>query len=893
MFMHKLSYKVLLFSLSVASAMTAGAAPLQGKWQNHPSFYQVPQQLIDGENITYFLLHQQQYMPTAADYTKNTASLFRYDKLNPSEGITALANTYQFFPEVIRTMTYSPSQKMLIVAGEDGSIWGVPDKGDPFSVIGLGNTTLPGKHHVNSITENREDGTFWIAATWGYAQFDPSRKNIEKVVRTTYPVEWISQVGGDLIIFSNGKAYTASPADYPSSIEMLSILPVDVASLPAYMNDGNSLKSPVNLMPLTSKTFAFLAPHSTSATGSTIATATKVGSEWKVVTLAEDEVRSLTDGQSPTLKTSNNGIPNRDGYYVHSHNNAYQLVRGVDPDFNNTNEYLSKVLKTQTKGVDTWRESTSWDMENFWFFLPKQGFYSKKVNSNNWTATSENIWPSAPTPYIATYMAWHPDLGMIINNHGIDSHFNQNAPSVPWLMSAYKSGKWTQLTPAFFPPEEFMANDTYKNTFNTNIESYPVNHPDGLAIDPANPKYVYAGSMTSGWARINLEDLSEVPLHVGTSRNKFVSMPGFIDDFPVFSAWTSVCDLSAPQFDSDGNMWMLLYDVDKSAASEPATVLYCYTAEDLKVMENANVNPSAYRKPHTIEVKVGVSSTVNGQLVALKSASNKNIVAFHTGYYGSPLFLYDHNGTPGDTSDDKFVALKDFVDAETGSPILLGTPKTLWEDPTTGNVWMSTDNGTFIADTELAFTQPEKAVTRKKVKSGTTGKTTLFETSVVNGCAVDALGNLWIATNNSGIYCISADGNELLGEFNVTNSPLPANRVYSVGYNPENMSLMLSTDGGIIEFFPEMLGAAAEERVRMSPSNITPSFRGWVTFSGLPSGKDFMIVSETGEPVSNLGTPVNGVLQWNVEDSSGERPSTGTYRLRNAETDYITFHLLN
>ena len=866
----------------------ANASGNGGTWMRHPSFYQQTQQLVDGERLSYFLLHQQPFHATSyPDFKHNTATLFRVDKTDPSGNIKALSELYPAFPVIIRTITYSPSQKMLAAVADDGSVWFLPDGGEPFSLSSTLVTGLPGRPRVNSITENPEDGTFWIGATYGYFQADPKSGKFLKSVRTEYPVEWIVESGGELIIISGGQVFSAGKEDFPFSLESLSPLKIEnVSTAPAHLFDNGVLKEVSNLMPLTAKTFAFFGPRSSSSAGNTVAIASKGNSGWSVISIGEGEMRNLGKDKSTTLLTANNAIPNKEGYYIHSQNSAHQLIRGIEPDISDPEGYSKKVMRTIMKTEDAKKESISWDFERFIFFTPKEGFYTRTFDGS-WSVPSPKVWPDAPAPFTPFFMTWHPQLGMLFSQHGLDTHRNENSPSIPWLLSAYKDGKWTQLSPVFHITEEMITNEEAAKILNSNIESFPLHLPLGLAMDPEN-KYAYAGSRSSGWARINLNNPAELPLHVGSSKNAYMDTPGFIEGFPVFSGWPSLCNVSAPHFDSEGRLWFLFMDFDKTFSSDHIITLCYYTPEDLKAMERANLDKSLYREPHKIELKGADNVSAIEDLVTLQYPGHENIIAFHSGKFGSPLYLYDHNGTPENTADDRFAVLTALHDSYSRSPVTPGTPLALWEDPATGEIWMSTNKGTFLTDPAKAFEDPENAVSffRTEEENGKSEK--YFEAAEITGGVQDSMGNLWVSSKNSGIYLISADRKKVLEHYNSANSPITSNRVYNLAFNPESMSLFLSTADGIIEFFPDILSTGVDGSGSMYPSNITPDFAGWVTVTSLSDKKEYQITDLKGRNVKTLGKPSGGILQWSVGLPGDEDLPTGIYIL--TDSDSIEIH---
>ncbi len=883
---------------ALLASLSARAASLPGRWQAHPSFYQQIEKIIDGETKTYFMLHQQAFAPSFEDHKINTATLFVYDKENPEAGIMPLSSKYDGLPESFRAATYSPSRRHLAAVAERGTIWIIPDDAYPFAIHGLENINLPGKPAVRSITENPADGKLWLAASYGYAIINPATHSLEKMVRTDFPVDWLCPIGGSLVIFANSSAYANPVASLPSKLSSLQPLTAD-SEVADYMYSDGKLVEPASLMPLTDNTFAFFAPAASSANLRTITSATRNGDKWRILPIVESEIRMLTKDHTVTSRTANNAYPNKKGYYLHAQNFGIQLLAGVDPDLSAANpadDYKQKIYSSVFKTDNTWRESASWDYSNYWFFVERKGFYRRSFDGSSWKSVSDTIWPDAPAPFRAPFMKWHPMHGLLVSEHPVSQNFQQSSPNIPWLVSALKDGRWKQLSPVFFPPKEIAGNENLYKIFNSKADSYPLVHPDGLAIDPANPQYAYAGSVTTGWARINLDDPSELPLHVGNEKTSTAQLPGFINGYPAFSAWTSLCNFSAPEFDSEGRMWTAYQDYDECAANAYSMALCFYTADELREMANANTDAGCYRDMHRITVKINENAGQNQALLPLCAPANRNLIAFHNGSYESPVYILDHNGTPDDPSDDRLATLDKLFDAATGKVIDKIYPVTLWEDPVTADLWAGCHAGTFRLNPREAFDNPKLAV-RHTVKSGDSemNEIQILESAQANAFATDSDNRLWIATHDEGVICLSPDRETLLGELREAGSALPSDRVYGLCHNPERGSIMISTALGLTEFFPEFLGGSHMQGATVTPSDITPGFRGWVTISGLPAGRELIVTDNSGKTIRALGKANAGRIQWDGENASGQRPATGVYHIRDAETNdsLATFHILN
>ena len=893
--MRNLKYLFLILLLSILFPSLLHADKLTGSWQTHPSFYQQVQKMIDGERYAYFLLHQQTYDTRYKDYKKPKTTLFRYDKSDPNAGIRAMSHIYSVFPTGIIAASYSPFNKALIASDIDGVVWVIPDSSDPYAIYGLDRITLPGIPHVNTITENPADGSIWIAASYGYASFSPGKDKFDVIKFTDFPIDWIVPIGNELIIFANETAYSAPISNLPAKLSDLSKLSVSGIQGVTSLTVNGYLDKPLGLMPLTSTSFAFLGVDNTSTPGTTLAIASKQGNSWKVMSLVQDNFNLLKTYNTFTVAADNNAYPNKEGYYVKTTNKAYQILRNINPDFTSSDpstDFYKRAINASPVTSHTSMESASWDFRNFWYFIPFQGFAQDFVDGDTFSSRSNPIWPEAPVPFIAESMSWHPKYGLLVNNHSFNLHFDTNSPSVPFLLSGLQEDGWHNHTPSFTKPNTIDA-----NTFNSARATYPISHPKGLAYDPSNPGLAYVGSDIYGWARINLDDPEETALHIGNSQNSQKNIPGFIDDCPRFSAWGLLCAFSKPQFDNKGNLWSLFLDYDESQRQNYSVALRYYTPDDLKSIRNAHTNPSDYKSMRTITLPANEMPSHREHHVVFTHPDNENLIAFEIGNYNSSIYIFDHNGTPGDTSDDRMTILNRMYDARTGDYVKIISPYYMAEDPVTGKLWASFLLGTFVIDPQLAFTDPGKAVSRVWVNtSDGKGERKILESDLINGIAADDFGRLWIATNNKGLICLSADRKTVEGEYNSSNSPLHTDQLYSVCYHPDRGSVIISTEDGLMEFFPTGYGGNANGRsVKISPTALTPSFQGLVTISGLPTGKSYVITDKNGKEIHSLGMPSGDVIQWDGTTSTGNRPTTGEYEIREKSTgiSYTCLTIIN
>ena len=135
------------------------------------------------------------------------------------------------------------------------------------------------------------------------------------------------------------------------------------------------------------------------------------------------------------------------------------------------------------------------------------------------------------------------------------------------------------------------------------------------------------------------------------------------------------------------------------------------------------------------------------------------------------LLVYNHNGTPTVLSDDSRNVFARYVDQD-GAEYAVGNVMCLTEDRS-GRIWLAQDKGLFvIPDITTAIRNNALYGRRPKVarNDGTEFADYLLDGEFVFDIAVDPSDRKWIATRNSGVYLVNADGTEVIANFNMENS---------------------------------------------------------------------------------------------------------------------------
>ena len=476
--------------------------------------------------------------------------------------------------------------------------------------------------------------------------------------------------------------------------------------------------------------------------------------------------------------------------------------------------------------------------------------------------TRDYISPDAPSPFISTDMHLHPQSGLLLQNFGFDYNL-QSINSGPLLISGYNGGEWVNYSPAYANPEQAAV----------------INRPSGFAIDPDNPDYVYVSSVQNGFARINLKDGTDI-IHMSKPSDPSNNLPGFValvPDQKGENAWS--CRFSAPEFDSAGNLWMSYADFDNQ--NPERLHLLCWKAEDRKNTKSS----SDFHAPEFIEVE-GVMPTNTDIILPLMYRGNRNMLVYSTGNYLNRFVVIDTNGTPVDIADDKVGIINTVYDQD-GNNIEVNNVRCMWEDPSTGNIWIGHSSGVFYLD-PVAFLDGSGRVTRIKVarNDGTNLADYFLNEVTVNRITTDGAGRIWFATGGAGLVSLSPDLLTIDNELTTETSRIPNNVVYCLEYIPESNSMMVSTAAGLAEYFlPASSSSSAENNVRAYPNPVRPEYAGYVTIDGLTSDALVKIIDASGNLVKELRAEGRGKVEWDVTNLQFKRVSSGVYFVLASDID--------
>lgn len=803
-----------LSALCMCVLFAFGARAASADWRLFNTFDEKVEHIFDTPSKTYFLALAQVYGAELVDNNEKILFLFSRDK---DTGEIRAYNSGNFLSKsLITNANYNAAKNYLLIVYDDQTIDLLYDDGTVHTILALKNYSSAGSKAVRSISFDPEMNRAYLATDFGFLTLNDEKYEVDASGIYNRPIDRIARVADRLVILRDKRLYQDNIDS--SHLSLSDFSEVD------WGGNGEAAE----LLPLTSDRCIV----SRKADGQ---------NNYYIVDFVSDKV-------TPSVKyigrLDNSFVSeNKDGLLFARYGSAFQLDRNADT--------LSGIVLREEEAS---QPCGSWDFRNFYFSKPREGFYSLRYEDDkSWTVTAEPARPYAPAVFRSDNLMYSPRHGMMANTHGINQNFTGTNTRNPLLLSGLKDQEWTMYGLPYLDPESRLR----------------MINPCGIAQDPDDPDVFYFGSILNGMLRYNVTDMSSL-LHM-TRSNDSPSLPGHVSMQDPYATWSTAFILTNPAFDSKGNLLVGHLNTAASGAWRPE--LWIWTAEDRR----ASTSPETF-KPFT---RLSIDDMkFASSLIALPLAyqGNQDMVVFiPANSYDNSFVVYDHNGTPKESSDDRQVAMKELEDSD--GKLDLHNFYCAVEDPATGLVWIGSDNGVFTFNPKEAFSNPSK-VSRIKVSrnDGTSLADYLLSGISVNDIAIDGQGRKWFSLSGGGLVCTSPDGRTILDEIDGDNSMLPSDLVYASCYNPDNNSMMIATSAGLCEYY--LSGQSNESGVstaRAYPNPVRHDYYGWVTIDGLEEDCIVKIADSAGNIVRELGPAVAGKVQWDVCGIDLNRVPSGVY----------------
>lgn len=328
--------------------------------------------------------------------------------------------------------------------------------------------------------------------------------------------------------------------------------------------------------------------------------------------------------------------------------------------------------------------------------------------------------------------------------------------------------------------------------------------------------------------------------------------------------------MAALRFDSHGNLWI----VQTRDNEHPVRVLTpAKQAKSQITAQDFIFNTSSHIRNLNSEGFKRSQFTIG----------NGDTKVFTSGQYGEALVLWNNNSDLSLSKSISFAsgALTD----QDGKSLDWYEIRSLATD-NSGLVWMGTTSGMISFDPSKAF-NADFHVTHIKVprNDGTNLADYLLDGQTVNCIAVDGANRKWIGTEASGLFLVSADGQQVLKNFNATNSVIGSNEIYQVCCDPTGNSVFVTTPLGVAEYKSDATpGQANFNNIYAYPNPVRPDYGGPINITGLMDNSLVKIADPSGNVIRSLKS-TGGMVSWDGCNYEGDLVPTGVYTILASQAD--------
>lgn len=148
----------------------------------------------------------------------------------------------------------------------------------------------------------------------------------------------------------------------------------------------------------------------------------------------------------------------------------------------------------------------------------------------------------------------------------------------------------------------------------------------------------------------------------------------------------------------------------------------------------------------------------------------------------------------------------------------------------------------------------------------------LFRNEKITALAVDGGNRTWMATT-SGLWLFAFDGQQLVEEHNLVNSPLPSTNILDLALNFASGELFIVTDKGLVSYRGTSTIAGKKSPLKIFPNPAILSRHNVITIEGVAENADVWVTDASGRLVfktrANGNTAVWPGLAANRSLSSG------------------------
>jgi hypothetical protein len=444
------------------------------------------------------------------------------------------------------------------------------------------------------------------------------------------------------------------------------------------------------------------------------------------------------------------------------------------------------------------------------------------------------------------YFLGHSSLGLLNFLDSSTTVFSELSPAGPLLNRIFSLeatasdlwvtfGEYDQFLNPFPLNSRGLSHLTEEEWINIDVENLNnARELSNVSIDPSNPNRVFVSSFFDGLLEIENNELIQ---QYDSSNSIIEGVPSNINDNRI----------GASVFDSQGNLYFT------NSIAENQLKRLNANGEFVNIdMSDGYLNPT-----ETSSSKMVIDNNNNIFIGTLKDG----VVAYSPTTNTSALISSNIQGV-------------EFPDTFNANPNI-----TALEIDQNSRLWIGTQAGLRVMSNPTAiFNENQNVRVSPIIIEDVDGlpQELLFE-QFITDITTDGANNKWISTADSGVFQVSANGQDILNIFNVDNSPLPTNSVRTVSINQSTGEVFFGTTSGLLSYSSRVTsGNETLENLRAYPNPVRPNYTGLVIIDGLTNGANVKITDVSGNLVFEEFVD-GGSLQWDTRAFGKHKVASGVY----------------
>ena len=253
---------------------------------------------------------------------------------------------------------------------------------------------------------------------------------------------------------------------------------------------------------------------------------------------------------------------------------------------------------------------------------------------------------------------------------------------------------------------------------------------------------------------------------------------------------------------------------------------------------------------------------------------------------GEGVFVINDRGNPFVSASHQTRFFANFQETGSNETVTPTTYRSIAEDKN-GAIWIGTNMGPLIISNPDNVFNDNFTIDRIKItrEDNESLADYLLESETINAIAVDGGNRKWLATESSGLYLLSPNGQETIHHFTTENSPLTSNAIMDLAINDQTGEVFIVSASALYSFKSDATeGAPSFDNVYVYPNPVRANYTGLITIAGLMERSVVKIADVQGNLI-HQGNSNGGVFTWDGKNLRGQRVGTGVYLVFAALSD--------